>query len=102
MIDSVPPLVKMTSVLRQPRRWAAARLASYLVDGGDSAVPGAAAIGATVGLRPGEVSDLLDRFVGAGLLVPGGGGPRVADPEELRRYLQYLDLRERFGPLEGA
>ncbi len=78
----------------------AARLASYLLDWGDVAMPTIESLAATLGLRPGQVSDLLDRFVGAGLLARGGAGPRIADPGELRRYLQYLDLRERFGGLE--
>ena len=78
----------------------AARLASYLLDWGVSAMPSTDSVAAILGLRPGEVEALLQQFVGAGLLAQGGAGPQIADPGELRRYLQYLDLRERYGQIE--
>ncbi len=83
-------------------RDSAARMASYLLDWADATPPSTESIAATLGLRPGEVDELLTRFVGAGLLKDVEGAPQVADPEELRRYLVFLDLRERFSPIEQA
>lgn len=81
-------------------RDSAARMASYLLDWADAKPPSTESIAATLGLRPGEVNNLLERFVGAGLLKDVDGAPQVADPEELRRYLVYLDLRDRFNPVD--
>ena len=78
----------------------AARVASYLLDNVEAIAPTAASIASVVGLRPGQVSELLSKFIGAGMLAGGRGGPKVVDPEELRRYLQFLDLRERFEGLD--
>lgn len=80
----------------------AARMASYLLDWADATPPSTESIAATLGLRPGEVEKLLEGFVGAGLLKEVDGAPQVADPEELRRYLVYLDLRERFDPIDES
>ena len=86
-----------TMLYRDP----AARVASYLLDFGDDILPEPAALAARIGLRPGEVGALIERFTGAGLLMRDNDDrPRVHDPEELRRFLQYLDLRERFGSLD--
>lgn len=82
-------------------RDAAARRAAFLLDAAGADFPSVESIAATLGLRPGEIEELTRRFVGAGLLKDDGHGPRVADPEELRRNLQFLDLRERFGSIEA-
>lgn len=78
----------------------AARLASWLLDNVDSVTPPIEPMAAILGLRPGQVSELLTRFIGAGMLAASVAGPKVVDAEELRRYLQYLDLRERFDGLD--
>jgi CRP/FNR family cyclic AMP-dependent transcriptional regulator len=77
----------------------AARVASYLLDLSMDGPPEVAALAASLGLTKGEVEEILKRFVGVGLLEDGSEGMSVADPQELRRYLQYLELKERFGAL---
>lgn len=52
-----------------------------------------------LGVAPWQVDDLIERLVKAGICVQGAGTLLVKDPAELREFLRFLDMKEKFRDL---
>ncbi len=51
------------------------------------------------GLDVAAVSEILDKIAGANLIQVGPDSISVANPDKLRKYLEYLTMKEQFGDL---
>jgi len=68
-------------------------------DGGTRINIGVDALAAKTGLDASQVEKVLDKLVGAKLLARQGDSMVVGDVDKLRKYLEFLALKEQFGEL---
>jgi CRP-like cAMP-binding protein len=71
---------------------------AHLVEGtrSQSAVEVAAMCG-WLGLEEASVREVMDKLAKKGLVAPAGGGFNIQSAEMLRKYLEFLEMKQKFG-----
>ncbi len=70
------------------------------VEGGTMVKSDVGSLAAQTGLQPEKVQEVLDKLAKAKLVVQAQGGLVISNVDKLRKFLEFLAMKEQFGDLE--